>query len=140
MPIKINMTKNDVLAIQFHSVSQKSGEMSIDDQISIAQAVLVASFSSAHSWKTYNAVVSKDMEKIRSFDVRNEFVEAENRNWKHVRNMDIKEVAEIEINDSLFSIWLTFNAEKSKWRIYRDAWNKLKCEFDKECDTAPQIL
>lgn len=135
MPIKINLTRNDELAFKFHEVAQKpAASMNHDDTLYMAQAVLISSFSSAHSWQTYKCLVDKDVERLRSATVKDEYLQSEASKWKRVRSVDISEVAQAEINDTLFSIWLTFNTSKDKKIIYRDAWYTLKKEFNKECD------
>ena len=39
-----------------------------------------------------------------------------------------------DIPDMLFSVWLTFNTNKDKKILYRDAWYTLKRAFNTECD------
>ena len=135
MPTKINLTRNDELALKFHEVSLKpAGTITSDDAIRVAEAVLITSFSSAHSWQTYKCIVNKDSNLLRSPVVKEEYLQAESWKWKKVRNMDISEVAQTDIPDMLFSVWLTFNTNKDKKILYRDAWYTLKRAFNTECD------
>jgi hypothetical protein len=136
MPIKYNLTKNDILAGKFHQLTQrKNGSSSEDDDLLMAAATLIASFSSAHSWQTYKHISSMDMDGLRCTEVKTEYLSAEQERWKHVSTRDIDEVARMNITPSLFSIWLCFNIDKSKKKLYKDAWDLLTSEFEKECDT-----
>ena len=135
MPTKINLTRNDELALKFHEVSLKpEGTITSDDAVRVAEAVLISSFSSAHSWQTYKCIVNKDSNTLRSQVVKQEYIQAESWKWKKVRSVDISEVSQTDIPDMLFSVWLTFNTSKEKKLLYRDAWYKLKKEFNTECD------
>ena len=135
MPTKINLTRNDELALKFHEVSLKpAGTINSEDAIRVAEAVLISSFSSAHSWQTYKCIVNKDSNMLRSQVVKDEYLQAESWKWKKVRSVDISEVAQTDMPDMLFSVWLTFNTNKDKKLLYRDAWYRLKKEFDTECD------
>jgi hypothetical protein len=135
MPTKINLTRNDELVSMFREVSLKpEASITSGDAIRIAEAVLISSFSSAHSWQTYKCIISKNPNSLRSPIVKEEYVQAEKWKWKKVRSTDINEVAQIEMPEMLFSAWLNFNAVKEKKTIYREAWCKLRQELNTECD------
>ena len=141
MPTKINLTRNDELALKFHEVSLKpEGTITSDDVVKVAEAVLISSFSSAHSWQTYKCIVNKDSNTLRSQVVKDEYLQAEAWKWKKVRSVDISEVAQTDMPDMLFSVWLTFNTSKDKKIIYRDAWYRLKQAFNTECDGRANMI
>jgi len=135
MPIKYNLTKNDILADKFHKLSQRAIDSSSnEDRILNAAAILIASFSSAHSWRTNTYITnSTEINKLRSPEVKSEYTDAKRHRWKTVTSKDIQEVSQMNINASQFATWLS-NTDKSDGEIYKLAWNKLQSEFDKECD------
>jgi hypothetical protein len=141
MPIKFNITKHDVLAGRFHQLVQRTNGSGVpsgeedDDGLLYAQATLIASFSPGHSWQTHRSLVDKDMERLRaSQEVKNEYTAAKTSRWKMVGAKDIQEVSQMNIPDSIFSVWLAFNTEKDRRETYRTAWNNLNREFAEECD------
>ena len=143
MPIKLNITKHDVLAGKFHQLVQKTngGSVANDDAVLHAQATLVASFSPGHSWQTNRSIIEKDLERLRaSQEIKNEYAAAKSSRWKMVGSKDIQEVSQMRIPDSLFSIWLAFNTEKERRETYRTAWTGLQKEFDDECDNRESPL
>jgi hypothetical protein len=137
MPIKFNITKHDILASKFHQLAQKANGTSFsgDDELIHAQATLVASFSPRHAWQTNRALISRDTERLRaSPEVKTEYMEAKKSRWKMVDPKDLQEVAQMNLPDSLFSVWLAFNTEKDRRDVYRTAWTNLNREFEEECD------
>lgn len=137
MPIKFNITKHDVLAGKFHQLVQKvnGGTLAGDDALLHAQATLIASFSPGHSWQTNRSLIERDTERLRaSQEVKNEYAAAKTSRWKMVNSKDIQEVSQMNVPDSLFSVWLAFNTEREKRETYRSAWTNLQKEFDDECD------
>ena len=136
MPIKFNITKHDVLAGRFRQLAQKAnGSFSGDDGLLHAQATLVASFSPRHGWQTNRAMIERDTERLRaSPEVKSEYLSAKNSRWKSVEPKDLQEVAQMNIPDSLFSVWLVYNTEKEIRELYRNAWTILNKEFQEDCD------
>lgn len=135
MPIKYNLTKYDMLAERIHELSQKRDTpFSKDEETLRAEAILIASFSSSHSWQTYKTIIEGNPNALNSPEIRNECTMAKSEKWKHIRNMDIQEVSCTNIRDSLFYVWLSANSDKLNRETYRRAWLKLKQEFDEECD------
>ena len=66
--------------------------------------------------------------------MKNEYAAARKSRWKMVGPKDIQEVSQMNIPDSLFSVWLAFNTEKERREVYRVAWTSLNREFEEECD------
>lgn len=137
MPIKYNLTKYDLLAEKIHDLTQKKNPTYSKDEDELrAKATLIASFSSSHSWQTYKLIAEGNPNAIlSSSEVRNEHTLAKNEKWKHVRNMDIQQVACTNIN-GMFFIWLSsINVDKATRDSYKYAWTKLKEDlFEEECD------
>ncbi|MDE1866059.1 MAG: hypothetical protein KGH94_05495 [Candidatus Micrarchaeota archaeon] len=146
MPIKFNITKHDVLSGKFRQLVQKynGSEFSsedVGDGLLHAQATLIASFSPGHSWQTNRALIDRDTERLRSsLEVKNEYTAAKRSRWKMVGSKDIQEVSQMNIADSLFSVWLAFNTEKEMRELYRAAWMGLNKEFQEECDNRERAI
>jgi hypothetical protein len=135
MPIKYNLTKYDLLAERIHELSQKKdASFSKDEETLWAEATLIASFASSHSWQTYKTVIDGNHNILNSPELKHEYAMAKTIKWKNVRNMDIQEVSCANIRDSLFYSWLSANTDKINKELYKKAWVKLKQEFDEECD------
>ena len=135
MPIKYNLTKYDILAEEFHELAQKKDNSFTKDEETLkAEATLIASFASAHSWQTYKSIIEGNANALNSSQIRTEHLEAKKEKWKHVRNIDIQEVSCANIRDNLFFTWLSVNADKDTKELYRKAWYVLKEQFDEECD------
>jgi hypothetical protein len=146
MPIKFNITKHDVLASKFRQLVQRTNgsDFTTDDagdDLLHAQATLIASFSPGHSWQTNRAIIERDSERLRaSPEVKNEYLAAKKSRWKMVGSKDIQEVSQMNMPDSLFSVWLAFNTEKEKREVYRVAWTNLNREFAEECDNRERAV
>src|SRR5580658_8194415 len=107
MPIKYNLTKYDLLAEQYHELSQKKSTLTKDEEELRAQAVLIASFSSSQSWNT-NRMMSEGSanQLLSSTDmIVAEHILSKASKWKQIKNTDIQEVARMNIN-GMFPIWL----------------------------------
>ncbi|ASI13876.1 hypothetical protein Mia14_0567 [Candidatus Mancarchaeum acidiphilum] len=147
MPKRYNLTKFDVLSNAIHKLSVKDSSMeskrdtrnadaykfSDEDNLLKAEAIIIASFSSGHSWKTYNALTNRSIE-LNSDEVKSDYKEAEKEKWKSISESDIKEILNLRISDNLFMQWLFFNVDKDEREIYKKAWGKIKEEFEEMCD------
>jgi hypothetical protein len=152
MPIKYNITKYDVLVGEIHRLVQKcnshhtyrldgrpDGEALdlTEKELQLkAVAVIIASFSSGHSWQTHKCLQSEGQ--FDKTEVKQEYLEAENSRWKSVTLNDVEELASTAISDSAFYKWLFYNVGKDKQQEYKNAWNMLKTEFDSTCDELEQ--
>lgn len=135
MPIKYNLTKYDMLAEKIHELAQKRDTtFSKDEETLRAEATLIASFASAYSWQTYKTIIDGNNAAFNSVEIKNEHNLAKSEKWKRVRNMDIQEVSCANIRDSSFFVWLSTNVDKPTRETYKQAWTKLKQEFNEECD------
>lgn len=135
MPIKYNLTKNDTLAEQIHELTQKrDAPFSNDEETRKAEAIIIASLCSAHSWQTNKAISAGDPNLLYSVEIKNEFQMAVKENWKKVRNMDIQELSRANIRDNLFYTWLSINVERPKRPTFVGGWERLKKQFNEECD------
>lgn len=135
MPIKYNFTKYDMLAEEIHELSQKRNTpFSKDEEVKKAEAVLIASFSSSHSWQTYKIIAEGNVNSLNSPQIKNEFLIAKTEKWKEIKPPNIQEVSCMNIRDGLFYMWLSINVDKINRDKYKLAWFKLKRQFDDECD------
>ncbi len=147
MPKRYNLTKFDVLSNAIHKLSVKDSgiesrrdthnadayKFSDDDNLLKTEAIIIAAFSSGHSWKTYNALTNRSVE-LNSDEVKSEYLEAVKEKWKSISESDIKEILNLRISDNLFMQWLFFNVDKGERDIYKMAWSKIKEEFEEMCD------
>jgi hypothetical protein len=138
MPLKYNLTKYDTLNSEVHKLSARAigaQPKSFDDEdnVLVFKAVLIASFSSGHSWQTHKYLIS-ETQRLESPEVKEEFRRAITGKWKDITPFDIKEVAGMKISDTVFSEWLFFNVDKSQFNFCKRAWAELKKEFCTDCD------
>jgi hypothetical protein len=145
MPIKYNLTNYDVLAGKIKKVALK-GAMhanggappkqpeveSADDAMLKNMAVLIAAFSSGHSWQTHKSIV--DREALNKPEIKSEFGDALSSRWKDVSQGDIFELATKKVSDTSFFQWLFFNVDRDKHEDYKLAWQNLSKELAENCD------
>lgn len=148
MPIKYNLTKHDILADKIRKLAQRANTIKTGQRITAslaeeektlhATAVLIASFSKSHSWKTSNCLSNGGVMGLGPSDISEiaaEHAAARESKWKNVRNTDIQEVAEMNIRDPAFYGWLNYAvADKASYDTYKTAWRNLNREFEEECD------
>lgn len=144
MPIKYNLTNYDVLAGKIKKVALKEtahsngiaqngqANSTEDETLLKNMAVLIASFSSGHSWQTHKSIV--DREGLNKPEIKAEFADAIASRWKDVSQGDIFELATKKVSDTAFSQWLFFNVDKDKHEEYKLAWQALNKELAENCD------
>lgn len=148
MPIKYNLTKHDIFADKIRKLAQRtssirpgqriSSSLSGDEKTLHAAAVLIASFSKSHSWKTANCMANGGVMGLGPSEIAEisaEYAAARDSKWKNIRNTDIQDVAEMNIRDPAFYGWLNYAVgDRSCYDAYKSAWLELNREFDEECD------
>ena len=136
MPIKYNLTKYDMLSTRIKKVSVKKAphEMSNDELNTMIKAVLIASFASGHSWRTYRALTSQAPASMNKQEIKEEFSDAVANKWRLITPFDIVEVSTTNISDSLFSEWMFFNVDRDYHEAYKTAWHELQKDFNEDCD------
>ncbi len=153
MPIKYNLTKYDVLASEIRKLAVKYNthhtyplerkgnadgiQLSSEEIMLKAMAVLIASFSSSHSWQTHKCIENHD-DKLSNAEIKTEYEEAERIRWQNVSLYDIGEIASTQIPDNVFYRWMFSNIEKDKQALYKGAWTELKKAFESSCDEIEQ--
>jgi hypothetical protein len=126
MPTKYTMTWSDRLAYTIHKASlRKEDQFTDEDRRAKVAAVLIASFSSCHSWRTHKCI-TEGMLVAPSTEIKEEFSLALSERWRNVSSADVREVATAGITDSMFSRWMFSNVDKERHAQYREAWNSLK--------------
>jgi hypothetical protein len=135
MPIKYNLTKYDMLSTRIKKVSVKRPplQMSNEERSIMIKAVLIASFSSGHSWQTYRTITAPGSS-LNNPEIKKEYSEALTSKWRTITPFDIVEVSTANIQDGTFSEWLLFNVNRDYHEEYKHAWSELKSEFSKDCD------
>jgi hypothetical protein len=136
MPIKYNLTKYDMLSTKIKKVSVKKSfkEMSKEELNTMLKAVLIASFSSGHSWQTYRTLTSPISASFNKPEIKKEYSEAFSSKWRLITPFDIVEVSTANISESTFSEWLFFNVDRENHQSYKSAWKELKTDFNEDCD------
>ncbi|MCL4371863.1 hypothetical protein M1373_00915 [Candidatus Marsarchaeota archaeon] len=152
MPIKYNRTNYDMLVGEIHKLVLKCNahqaysalqqkhngvELEKNEQSLKALAVIIASFSSSHSWQTHKCLESRNG-RFDTAEIKNEYLEAENSRWKNVSIYDLEELASIPVPTSIFYRWLFLNVDKSKQQLYKNAWKELQKVFEGACDELEQ--
>ncbi len=143
MPLKQNLTKYDMLAYAIRNAASKNldylqriktGCATAEEQELFWKAVVIASFSSGHSWQTHKCVTS-DTSRISGAAIRRELEEVLAGKWKHVSSADIHEVINSKIDDNVAALWAFYHLSgEGHQRHIKAAWSKLKSEFSGECD------
>lgn len=138
MPIKYNLTKYDIISSQIKKITAKKGSngdgADPEDKKTMLKAVLIASFSSGHSWQTYKAATSSTPMAFNKPEIKKEYVDSVTSKWKTITPFDIDEVSKSQISDNAFSEWLFFNVGKEDHESYKEAWDDLKMDFNDSCD------
>ncbi len=128
MPLKHNLTKYDRLREEIRVLSMKdSAEYDSQDRLIHNIAVLIASFSSARSWKTCRELENNGSAQFNTPEIHREYLEAKERKWKEIAVSDITEVSQRGLQESKFERWLYYNVEGSQHGEYKRAW----AEFDR---------
>ncbi|EQD47813.1 hypothetical protein B2A_08282 [mine drainage metagenome] len=124
MPIKHNLTKYDILQEKLHKLSQKREDEYTDEELMLKNmGVLVAAFSSGHSWKTHKALSDNQYE-FNSADIKDEFSKSKASKWKNVTSADIYEVSQKNIPKSKFASWLYYIVNTQEHSTYKTAWEQ----------------
>ena len=126
MPVKRSITWADIQVGEIRRIAQKK-ETDFDerDRLNKDMAVLIASFSSCHSWQTRRHI-SERANGFNSPEVREEYTQARASRWKAVSVSDIGELAREPVPDNTFSEWLFFSVDKKDHRTYRETWAALQ--------------
>ncbi|MDE1856826.1 MAG: hypothetical protein KGH98_01940 [Candidatus Micrarchaeota archaeon] len=149
MPIRYNLTKYDTLATRIHKLAVKNnGRASLppnngsgndgDDRHVVNIAILIASFSSSHSWQT-SKIITDPISDMKNPDVRQEYVTAASGGWKSISAHDINEVYNRNIPEPAFKRWLFSHVDKQLHDGYTSAWSSFKSMLEGDCDDVETI-
>ncbi len=144
MPLKHNITKQDVLITRIRKLSLKIrtskislkgdiAERNFEDLRLFTTAVIIASFSSGLSWKTHNALM-ENPSRLNSSEIKEEYESSLMTKWKNVSVEDVSEIIGKGISDAAFSTWMYFNVDKRHHGVYKEAWEGFQKEFLDSCD------
>ncbi len=129
MPVKRSITWADVQVGEIKKTAlKKEEEFSEEDLINRRMAILLASFSSCHSWQTHRCVTDGN-NGFTAPEIKQEYAQVATSGWKQVSVSDICEIARLQVPDKAFSEWLFFNVDKKEHRDYRAVWSLLKSRF-----------
>ena len=134
MPFKHNLTKFNIFSDNVHKIAKKS-KITENERRIMTMAIIIASFSSAHSWKTSKSIVADRMIDIKDISIKQEYENAKTIKWKKISSSDIKEIANQGIRDSMFSRWMLSYVDKEEHENYKQAWSMIKNNItDTNCD------
>ncbi len=134
MPFKHNLTKFNIFSDNVHKIAKKS-KITENERRIMTMAIIIASFSSAHSWKTSKSIVADRMIDIKDISIKQEYENAKTIKWKKISSSDIKEIANQGIRDSMFSRWMLSYVNKEEHENYKQAWSMIKNNItDTNCD------
>ncbi len=135
MPIKFNLTKYDLLTAKIKKLAGRDVRaLTKEEQQTIRQAILISSFASGHSWRTYRALTAQSSTPMNDPELKQEHSEASTSKWKAITPFNIVEVSNMNIAESAFSQWLFFNVDRTQHKEFTDAWTRLQKEFAEDCD------
>ncbi len=133
MVFKFNQNKFNKFSDTIYKISKKN-KLENQHKKYILMATIIASFSQTHSWKTSKAIENGFIA-INDKDIKDEFSAAKSNKWKNISANDVKEIANKNICNNVFSRWLEAYVEPEKKKEYNEAWSILKNEiFEKTCD------
>ena len=134
MPFKHNLTKFNIFSDNVRKIAKKS-KITENERRIMTMAIIIASFSSAHSWKTSKSIVADRMIDIKDISIKQEYENAKTIKWKKISSSDIKEIANQGIRDSMFSRWMLSYVNKEEHENYKQAWSMIKNNItDTNCD------
>ena len=134
MPFKHNLTKFNIFSDNVRKIAKKS-KITENERRIMTMAIIIASFSSAHSWKTSKSIVADRMIDIKDISIKQEYENAKAIKWKNISSSDIKEIANQGIRDSMFSRWMLSYVDKEEHENYKQAWSMIKNNItDTNCD------
>ncbi|MCL4381098.1 MAG: hypothetical protein M1331_02805 [Candidatus Marsarchaeota archaeon] len=125
MPFKHNLTKFNILSDSVRKIAKK-GKLTENEKRIATMAIIIASFSSAHSWKTSKSIAANRLIDINNTGIKQEYEEAKSVKWKMVSSSDIKEMANQGICDNTFSRWMLSYVDKKEHGNYEEAWARIK--------------
>ncbi len=134
MPFKHNLTKFNIFSDNVRKIAKKS-KITENERRIMTMAIIIASFSSSHSWKTSKSIVADRMIGIKDISIKQEYENAKAIKWKNISSSDIKEIANQGIRDSMFSRWMLSYVDKEEHENYKQAWSMIKNNItDTNCD------
>ncbi|MGC8538478.1 MAG: hypothetical protein ACP5MK_01255 [Candidatus Micrarchaeia archaeon] len=102
----------------------KKEELDKEDLSKIQTAKVVAALSSNHSWRTYRFM--HDGEEFDKEKISEEAKDAFESGWKEINEFDIEEVANLNVEEQKFSLWLYYAVDKELREEVRQSFNTLK--------------
>ncbi len=118
--------KYELLVAEVRKIAKKHDTNEDDDRIR-RKAMLIASLSSNHSWKTYKYL--HDGGELDKEAIITEANSAFSEGWKNITETDVEEIVNSNINEYLFSTWLFYAVEKGQREYFKELLNEMKMEF-----------
>jgi hypothetical protein len=118
--------KYELLVAEVRKVAKKHDTNEEEDKIK-RKAMLIASLSSNHSWRTYTYL--HDGGELDKEAIITEANSAFSEGWKNITETDVEEVVNSNINEYLFSTWLFYAVEKEHREYFKDLLEEMKLEL-----------
>ncbi|MGI0141582.1 MAG: hypothetical protein ACREBF_02955 [Candidatus Micrarchaeales archaeon] len=126
MPNRSTLNKYEILVTDVRRLAKKKVCESADAHIK-KMAMLIASLSSNHSWKTSRYLHNNEpMDRMCMLD---EAKRAFDEGWKSINESDIEEVVNSNISDHTFSMWLYNIVNKEQRQEFHGLYKRIKLEF-----------
>lgn len=126
MPNRNTLNKYEMLVTEIHRLAKKKTPEMSDMRVK-KMAMLIASLSSNHSWKTFRFLhEGGDMDRLCMLDeAKNAFSEG----WKNITESDVEEVVNANTSEHVFSMWLYNIVDKEQRNEFKTIHKKLRSEF-----------
>ncbi|HVA82570.1 MAG TPA: hypothetical protein VNF06_00195 [Candidatus Aquilonibacter sp.] len=126
MPNRNTLNKYEMLVTDIHRLAKKKAPELSDMQVK-KMAMLIASLSSNHSWKTYRFLhEGGEMDRLCMLDeAKHAFAEG----WKNITESDIEEVVNSNMSSHTFATWLYNIVDKEQRSEFKIIHQRLRSEF-----------
>ncbi|MGC8662390.1 MAG: hypothetical protein ACP5RT_01230 [Candidatus Micrarchaeia archaeon] len=120
------INKYEMLVGEIRKISKKQ-KLEENEQVERDKAMLVASLSSNHSWKTYKYLhEGMDLDKDA---VAMEAKSAFNEGWKNITEKDVEEVVCSKVDEYLLSTWFFYAIPNERRDYFKNLLEKMRKEY-----------
>ncbi|MDE1850305.1 MAG: hypothetical protein KGH54_00735 [Candidatus Micrarchaeota archaeon] len=126
MPNRSTLNKYEMLVTDVRRLAKKKVHEITDMRVKKI-AMLIASLSSNHSWKTSRYLHNNEV--MDKMCMQEEARQAFTEGWKNINESDIEEVINSNISEHAFSMWLYNIVSKEQRHDFQELYRKIKIEF-----------
>ncbi|MDE1825631.1 MAG: hypothetical protein KGH61_00455 [Candidatus Micrarchaeota archaeon] len=137
MPNRNTLNKYELFVTEVHRLAKRKQLEAKDLRIK-KLAMLIASLSSNHSWRTYKYLNGGgEIERTCMLD---ETRQAFSEGWKNITESDIEEVVNANTNEYMFSMWLYHVVDKEQRHEFKELHKELKTEYADGLEPIERVL